>query len=872
MASREPCEDISPPDAAALPGLALARPQEALDAARALLATDPGPYAASFAHQAAGIVLRDRGQLPAAVVELRQAARLARAAGRREREADVQATLGVTLAWSGRSVEGLAVLDQAVAGSRGAVRGRVLMRHGVVLYDLGRFDEARSDLSRALALLRRDDDPTWEARTRMLRADVFVGLGLPARAANDWAVAEELFAASGQDLEYAMARHNRGLAALVRGDIPEALAYLDEAGQRYDELGHVNPDLDLDRCRALLAAGLAAEAMQGADAAVARTPDGRGIAYKTAELLLEAAVAARAADDPAAALDRARRAQRLFRAQRRERWQLRAALAVTDARYAAGVRAASLLTEVAELARRLDALGAGDAQHAHLLAGRVALARGDTSAADGHLRRAARTRPDDTALRRSVGLLSTALRTEAHGDGRGTLAAAQRGLDAIDEHLMGLGSVELRAHATTHGAELALLAQREMLRRADARGLLRWSERWRGVALAPRAAGGGPDRTLAAELGALRAVTRMLEVDDATPDRRAALERERRRLEHDVRARSRRVLGARDGAAERFDLEQLVTGLDGTSLVELVEVDGLLHAVTVVNGRVRHHVVGAVPHQAVEMARFSLRRVAYGLAPTRDADALDEDGRQLEEVLLGETVRALGDGPVVVVPTGRLQAVPWTILPSLRERVVSVMPSAATWLRASGRRPPPGRDVTLVVGPGLATDGAEVRQLTSRYADATLLGHGRATADAVLAALDGVWLAHVAAHGRFRADNPLFSSLQLDDGPLTVHDLERLRRAPHQLVLSSCDSGVAAPVGADELLGLVSALVPLGATGIVASIVPVNDAAVVPIMMSLHEALGRGQPLPEALLSARQAAAGDPLVASTAHAFVALGA
>jgi CHAT domain-containing protein len=35
--------------------------------------------------------------------------------------------------------------------------------------------------------------------------------------------------------------------------------------------------------------------------------------------------------------------------------------------------------------------------------------------------------------------------------------------------------------------------------------------------------------------------------------------------------------------------------------------------------------------------------------------------------------------------------------------------------------------------------------------------------------------AHVAAHGVFRADSPMFSSLRLADGPLTVHDLERLR-------------------------------------------------------------------------------------------------
>ena len=141
----------------------------------------------------------------------------------------------------------------------------------------------------------------------------------------------------------------------------------------------------------------------------------------------------------------------------------------------------------------------------------------------------------------------------------------------------------------------------------------------------------------------------------------------------------------------------------------------------------------------------------------------------------------------------------------------------------------------------------------------------------MLGALDGAWLAHIAAHGTFRADNPLFSSIQLDDGPLTVHDFERLGRAPHRMILSSCDSGIAAPVGADELLGLVSSLVPLGAAGIVASVVPVNDPAAVPLMLALHAALRGGATLPEALLAARADAASDPQAAATAHSFLALG-
>jgi hypothetical protein len=65
---------------------------------------------------------------------------------------------------------------------------------------------------------------------------------------------------------------------------------------------------------------------------------------------------------------------------------------------------------------------------------------------------------------------------------------------------------------------------------------------------------------------------------------------------------------------------------------------------------------------------------------------------------------------------------------------------------------------------------------------------------------------------------------------------------------------------------------PLGAAGIVASVVPVNDIAVVPVMVALHEALQRGTTLPEALLAARRTVGGDPLAEATAHSFLALGA
>jgi CHAT domain-containing protein len=187
--------------------------------------------------------------------------------------------------------------------------------------------------------------------------------------------------------------------------------------------------------------------------------------------------------------------------------------------------------------------------------------------------------------------------------------------------------------------------------------------------------------------------------------------------------------------------------------------------------------------------------------------------------------------------------------------------------------PVPGhRHVALARGPGLASDGAEVPLVAELYDDATVLAGGEASAEKVLYSLDGAWLAHIAAHGIFRADSPLFSSLTMYDGPLTVYDFERLRRAPYRLILSSCDSGVLAPAGANELLGLVSSLLPLGTAGIIAALGPLNDQAVVPLMVDLHRYLRAGQTLAEAMYHVRRRLPDDPVQQATAASLVTLGA
>src|SRR5579859_1601126 len=139
--------------------LALARPRDAITAARAVLAGRPSTVDSSVAHQAAGVALRQLGEISAAIRELRAALRLARASGHREREVDVLASLGATLGRAGRGREGLAFLDEGVRGSRGPLAGRVLLRRADVLLVLGRYADALRDLRGAVARLRKAGTP-----------------------------------------------------------------------------------------------------------------------------------------------------------------------------------------------------------------------------------------------------------------------------------------------------------------------------------------------------------------------------------------------------------------------------------------------------------------------------------------------------------------------------------------------------------------------------------------------------------------------------------------------------------------------------------------------------------------------------------------
>ena len=211
----------------------------------------------------------------------------------------------------------------------------------------------------------------------------------------------------------------------------------------------------------------------------------------------------------------------------------------------------------------------------------------------------------------------------------------------------------------------------------------------------------------------------------------------------------------------------------------------------------------------------------------------------LDDVLI-KPLRLNSQHVVLVVPV-ELHAVPWAALPTLHDRSFTLVPSVRWWIRAASARPSPPASALVVAGPRLAEADDEARAVAQCHRQARLLSGADATVANVGAALAEHDLAHIVAHGSFRHDNPLWSTIELVDGHLTVYELERLRGVPSTMVLATCDSGVVGGHVGAQLHGLAGTLLNMGATTIVAAIGPLPDTAETRTTMAeLHRDLASG--------------------------------
>jgi CHAT domain-containing protein len=116
--------------------------------------------------------------------------------------------------------------------------------------------------------------------------------------------------------------------------------------------------------------------------------------------------------------------------------------------------------------------------------------------------------------------------------------------------------------------------------------------------------------------------------------------------------------------------------------------------------------------------------------------------------------------------------------------------------------------------------------------------------------MSGAAVLHVAAHGVHHTENPMFSSLRLEDGVLFAHELDQTVRAPEHVVLSACELGLATVRPGDEALGLTSVLLRLGARSVVAGIARVGDDVAAETMIDYHKRLAAGADSAAALAEA----------------------
>ncbi|MDQ0377827.1 CHAT domain-containing protein [Amycolatopsis thermophila] len=744
-------------------------------------------------------------------------------------------------------------------------------QRALVLGRIGRFAEAVKLFDSIVPALERDleDNALPLTRNLMNRALMHVAMTNSEAALADLRRCLQLAVDHGLTRIEGKVRHNLGEHSQLIGDIPGALRHYEEAARIYRSAapGWL-PRLRVEQARALLAAGLADDAARHLDEVMPELRESRA-SQDIAEAEIARAAAAILDGDCGLARQLASAAHRRFRRRGNIPWAEVAALTRLRAdatEILGGTRRppAKLVAGLTRHADRLAGLGLRDeAAVARLLAVRLLLRRGEAAPAGdllGRVPKPRRTTPIDHVMLLRLCRAELAVAT---GRPRAALAQARGGFAELSLVRDRMGGLDLVCGTAVHGQELGRLAVGLVLANtrghAGARRLFAWQERTRAQVYRYEPLPAIDDPVLARLITEMRQVQRLAQQNrlDGKPvtaleQRYARLQREAGRLGWYTSpwGRPRPVSSPEEVAAELGD----------RVLVSLFGQDGELSAVTVRDGRFRLVRLGGLD-EVVEITK-QLHADLNALAPDHLPPPLvaavtasaEKRASMLDERLVRPLAEVIGDRELVIVPTGPLYALPWSALPSLRGRPLSVAPSATAWVTAVRRESID--PVVLVGGPGVPGAIGEVKQLRSVYPKATLVDGPAATSSAVLEALDGAGLAHLVAHGAHEPANALFSRLELVDGPLFAHETARLRRPPDRVVLAACELAMSHIRPGEEALGFAGALLASGSRTVVGAIARVGDRAAAEAMADLHRRLASGTPPARALA---HATAADPL-------------
>jgi len=305
---------------------------------------------------------------------------------------------------------------------------------------------------------------------------------------------------------------------------------------------------------------------------------------------------------------------------------------------------------------------------------------------------------------------------------------------------------------------------------------------------------------------------------------------------------------------------------DKKALIEFVSLDGEISAFVVTNKAidlVRSPTRESEIYDLLEGVQFQFGALRFGKSMLGSfAEELkrraDTYFGQLHQKLIEPIGGLIDDRDLVIVPVGPLHYVPFQALYDgerylIESREISYAPSAAVWTSLNARRP---RNLikTLLIGfadEAIPLVNEEVSALRKMMPAAVSFTGKKATFANYKTHAGEADILHLACHGQFRSDNPMFSSLHLADGFVTVADISVQRLRAEVVTLSACETGLNKLYAGDEILGLARGFLSAGAASLVLSLWTVNDEATVRLMKDLYRNLQRSRSVAASLRQAQ---------------------
>ena len=170
---------------------------------------------------------------------------------------------------------------------------------------------------------------------------------------------------------------------------------------------------------------------------------------------------------------------------------------------------------------------------------------------------------------------------------------------------------------------------------------------------------------------------------------------------------------------------------------------------------------------------------------------------------------------------------------------ISYAPSATVYALVH-ERPANTSGNCLVVGvpdPRTPSIREEVAAVAEILPDAELLWDEDATEDKLREKGQHSRLIHIATHGFFREDNPMFSGIKLKNTHLSLFDLNYMKLPAELIVLSGCSTGSNVVAAGDELLGLTRGLLGAGAQSLLLTLWDVHDESTSEFMRTYYSHL-----------------------------------